>query len=275
MGLFKKIKKAVKKVAKKSTAAVMTGGVSLVSKKVEKAVSPVTNALLPTSASQIARVGLAVATKNPTYLIPNQKPVGGSPMAAFNVGGFLGSVGQILGGVQGANAGVIRAVGAVSTIAGASLAKPSAMTPARPSATPAMALKPAMSAAGAVVKAGAVVGRGFFAKYPNLATVIQKYRNAGMTQVTRARLHGLLKRFGPELLISGGILTAAAVSELMVAGPGYRRMNPTNIYALRRSIRRLESFHKICRQVDVLGGRGRSRKKCKTGSGGSTFVRQG
>jgi len=84
----------------------------------------------------------------------------------------------------------------------------------------------------------------------------------------------MLKRFGPELLISGGILTAAAVNELMLAGPGTRRMNPTNVKALRRSVRRIESFHHLCRKVDVLRSRGKS-KKCSTRGSASTFVRQG
>jgi hypothetical protein len=83
----------------------------------------------------------------------------------------------------------------------------------------------------------------------------------------------MLKRFGPEVLITGGILSAAAVSELMVAGPGHRRMNPGNVKALRRSMRRLESFHHLCVRADKLK-RPRSRKACKTG-GGSQFVRQG
>lgn len=274
MGLFKKIKKAVKKVAPKVTSAVMTGGLSLVSKKVAATVAPLSKALTPTSLSQVSRVGLAAATKNPMYLMPSNQPKGAT--MGFNVGGFLGAAGQILGSVQGQNAGTVRAIGAISSVVGAGLSKPasaSPMTPAKMSATPVSASK--MAAVGPVMRVGAAVTRGFFAKFPNLATQIQGFRNAGMNQVTRGRLYSMLKRFGPELMISGGILTAAAVSELMMAGPGYRRMNPANVHALRRSVRRLESFHRLCKQVDVLGGRSRrSGKKCRTGSG-STFVRQG
>jgi len=152
-------------------------------------------------------------------------------------------------------------------------------TPARISATPvgrtnmAPAMRAAATAGGTVMRV-TTVGKGFFAKFPNLATQIQAFRNAGMSQVTRSRLYGLLKRFGPELIISGGILTAAAVSELMMAGPGYRRMNPANIHALRRAKRRLESFHRVCMDVDALR-RPRSRS-CKSKGGSATqFVRQG
>lgn len=106
---------------------------------------------------------------------------------------------------------------------------------------------------------GAIVGRRFFNKWPNLATAIQRLRNAGQ-RISRSQLYGMLKRFGPEFLIGAGILTAAAVNELAMAGPGHRRMNPANVKALRRSMRRLNSFHKLCNKTDML--RRPRRKKC-------------
>lgn len=118
------------------------------------------------------------------------------------------------------------------------------------------------SLAGAVpmaARAGAVVARGFFNRFPNLATSIQTLRNGGMN-VTRSKLYGVMKRFGPEFLVTGGLLTAAAVNELAVAGPGYRRMNPANTKALRRSVRRIESFHRLCKTTDRLRGTSRRRK---------------
>jgi hypothetical protein len=111
-----------------------------------------------------------------------------------------------------------------------------------------------MAAVPAVVGAGravATVGRSFFNKFPNLAVAIQGLRNAGKN-VTRANLWSLMKRFGPDFLISGGILTAAAVSELAMAGPGRRRMNPGNVKALRRAHRRMKSFHHVCQTNDHL-----------------------
>jgi len=105
------------------------------------------------------------------------------------------------------------------------------------------------------------VGRSFFNKWPNLATAIQKMRNAGQN-VSRSKLYSMLKRFGPEFLVTGGILTAAAVQELALAGPGHRRMNPANSKALRRSIRRVVSFHKLCKVADVIATSHR-RKRCK------------
>lgn len=116
-----------------------------------------------------------------------------------------------------------------------------------------------MMAVPAAARAVAIVGRGFFQKFPNLATSIQALRNAGKN-VTRAKLYSALKRFGPEMLVSGGLLTAAAVSELAVAGPGRRRMNAGNVKALRKAHRRMVSFHKVCRKNDMLMSHGRKRK---------------
>jgi len=107
--------------------------------------------------------------------------------------------------------------------------------------------------------AAATVGRSFFNRFPNLATAIQRLRNAGQN-VSRSKLYSMLKRFGPEFLISGGILTAAAVNELALAGPGHRRMNPANGRALKRSIRRIQSFHRLCKASDVIARH--RRKKC-------------
>lgn len=116
-----------------------------------------------------------------------------------------------------------------------------------------------MAVVPAAARAVATVGRGFFQKFPNLATSIQALRNAGKN-VTRAKLYSALKRFGPEMLVSGGLLTAAAVSELAVAGPGRRRMNAGNVKALRKAHRRMVSFHKVCRKNDMLMSHGRKRK---------------
>ena len=116
-----------------------------------------------------------------------------------------------------------------------------------------------MGAVPAVIGAGravATVGRGFFTRFPNLATAIQSLRQRG-SNVSRSSLYSAMRRFGPEMLVSGGILTAAAVSELAVAGPGRRRMNPGNVKALRRAHRRMKSFHHVCTTNDMLLKRSR------------------
>lgn len=184
---------------------------------------------------------------------------------ALNVGGLLGQVGNVLGNISGQSgiANALRTVGGVASIGSqfvpAPTVKPTALAAGPAQALPVMAA--ARIAAPAAASAVATVGRGFFARFPNLAAALQKYRNTGMNQVTRGRLYSMLRRFGPELLISGGILTAAAVSELMMAGPGTRRMNPANPKALRRAARRIKSFHHMCGTVDLL--KTRSRRPCK------------
>ena len=184
---------------------------------------------------------------------------------ALDIGGILRTAGTIFGGGQNQ---IFQNVSNVASLA-------SQFFPVRPGITMGQTQpmgQPVMAAVPAI-RAGAMVARGFFNRFPNLATAIQQLRARGMN-VRRAQLWSLLKRFGPEVLITGGLLTAAAVNELMVAGPGHRRMNPANVKALRRSMRRLDSFHRLCVSADRLrGSRRRSSKPCKTGS--TQFVRQG
>jgi hypothetical protein len=125
---------------------------------------------------------------------------------------------------------------------------------------------------GMVAGAGMVarIGSRFAAKFPNLAIAISGFRAAGKN-VTRSQLYSLLKRFGPDFLIAGGILSAAAISELMMAGPGRRRMNAGNVKALRRAHRRMKSFHHICATNDTLL-RGRKRRSAPANFGGTRIT---
>lgn len=123
---------------------------------------------------------------------------------------------------------------------------------------------PMLGAGGALAR----IGSRFALKFPNLAAALEGFRAAGKN-VTRSQLWSLLKRFGPDFLIAGGILSAAAISELMMAGPGRRRMNPGNVKALRRAHRRMKSFHHVCQINDTLLHRrrgGRRMGSCATGT---------
>lgn len=256
MGFFDSVGSFLGTAAK----AVATGGISIIAPKliprpINTALNALTRAQFPTSFRGLAQTGLAVATRNPSLLLPSQ---GAQPMA-LNIGGILGQVGQVFSGNQNP---YFQGIGSVAGLASQFVTQPVAQPVA--ARVPQLTL-PALRSAG-------VVGRSFFNRYPNLATAIQGLRNMGRP-VKRSQLYSMLRRFGPELLISGGILTAAAVSELLVAGPGRRRMNPGNAHALRRSLRRVEAFHKLCVRADSMRRpRGRS-KPCKTG--GTQFVRQG
>lgn len=176
---------------------------------------------------------------------------GAQPMSIFDdISGIFGNSGSGVGTDQSFNwNGLLNLGVGLAT---------NALAPSR--SFPVSTAAPAsMAAVPAIARAGAVVGRTLFNRFPNLATGIQRLRNAGQN-VTRAKLHSILKRFGPEFLISGGLLTAAAVQELAVAGAGRRRMNPANAKALRRSVRRIESFHRLCKSTDVI--KGPRRRRC-------------
>jgi len=237
---------------------VATGGLNLIP-GVKKVIAPVTNviekvvapALVPTSLKGILAPVVAVATKNPAALLPAAMPAipansGGPQPMGINLGGVLQTVSSGLGGFQNP---FVQAVSAGTNIASQFFPQPSAMPVVNtfPMAQPVAARAPSVP----MVATGTAVARSFFNRFPNLAVAMQQLKNRGL-RVKRSQLFSLLKRFGPEVLITGGLLTAAAVNELMVAGAGRRRMNPANVKALRRSMRRLESFHHLCVRVDRL-----------------------
>jgi len=275
MGFFPNIFK--KPSLGKIATAVVTGGISLLAPKltapIQQAVSKLYDpALIPLAISATTRVPLA-ASYGGAFSVGPQPFLGsiklptlqGVQPMALNVGGILGQVGTIFGGGQNQ---IFSGISNVANLASQFFPQPTAQTvlgmrpPMIPPRTPGLL--------GPMVRG---LGRRFFEKFPNLALAMQQLRDRGL-HVKRAQLWNLLKRFGPELLITGGILTAAAVSELMMAGPGHRRMNPGNAKALRRSLRRLESFHRLCQRADKFRRPRGSRKGCKTGSG-QQFVRQG
>jgi hypothetical protein len=219
--------------------------------------------VLPVASAAVALVGgpgASVAIKAGTALSAQQ---GGRPMAFsdgdsgfFGNQGFFGGLNQALQGGLGQQ---LLGIGtqALSGFVGQQFAPRSLQT--------------SMSAVPSVVRGGAVVARGFFNRFPNLAVAMQQLRNQGK-KVTRSNLYSLMRRFGPDFLIAGGILTAAAVSELAMAGPGRRRMNPGNVKALRRAHRRMKSFHRICVTNDrMLLGRRRTSKASRF-AGGTSVV---
>lgn len=206
-------------------------------------------------------VGKGLTINAAGSLVPITPPVStGGPMA-LNIGGILGTVGSIFGGNQNP---IFEGVSNVANLAGQFF----------PTTTPVPSVMPtSLAMLPAAGRATAMVARGFFNRFPNLALAVQQLRTRGIN-VKRSQLWTMLKRFGPEVLVTGGILTAAAVSELMLAGPGRRRMNPGNATALRRSLRRIESFHRLCVRADTMKSSRRRTKPCRTG-GSTQFVRQG
>ena len=131
-----------------------------------------------------------------------------------------------------------------------------------PQAVPTMgAVGPAMSAA------GALVGRSM-RNFPALANAIAGLRARGI-RATVESLWQMLKRFGPNALVAGGFLTAAAISDLMYYKSTHkrRRMNPSNTKALRRSLTRLRSFDRLAMRVKHQLG-----SACHRGSRRARFI---
>lgn len=200
------------------------------------------------------------------FLMPREEPM------AINLGGVFENVGKIFNANSGGGNNIFGTIGQGFQLA-SQFTQPRMIPVTNPTAPIiAGAVIPRIMAAAGLATRGAVVSRGFFSRYPNLAAGIQQLRTRGQL-VKRSQLFSMLKRFGPEILVSGGLLTAAAVNELMVAGAGHRRMNPGNIKALRKSMRRVEAFHKICGRADKLT---RPRRRSTNSSAKvSQFVRQG
>ena len=77
---------------------------------------------------------------------------------------------------------------------------------------------------------------------------------------------------GAALGITGGELAQIIMAASQIRP---RRTNPANISALRRALRRVESFHRICQKADVIAGRRRSRRSKPAHPAGVQIVRGG
>lgn len=83
----------------------------------------------------------------------------------------------------------------------------------------------------------------------------------------------MLPIIGQAALAGSLAITAEELAQLVMANATrkHRRMNPANVKALRRSMRRLDSFHRICQKSDMLRSRGR-RKSSGRGCGGDRVI---
>lgn len=125
-------------------------------------------------------------------------------------------------------------------------------------AAPATALAPSLRGAiGRAMVPALGVGT-FLQRFPALGARIQKWRIAGVP-MTFNKLRGMLRRWGPTVLVTMGVLTADELIDLVIASTTIkrRRMNVANVTALRRGMRRIEGFHKLCMKADILKGGGR------------------
>lgn len=136
-----------------------------------------------------------------------------------------------------------------------------------------------MATGGAMVPGGGMVG---VVSKAGLSILLGKVAaflgRRGITLNAAASLARKMGTFIKDPAVIAGAM-GLVVGELAIllsahASKRTRRMNPGNVKALRRSMRRVESFHKLCQRADMLRSRGRrTGKKCREGS--TQFVRQG
>lgn len=117
-----------------------------------------------------------------------------------------------------------------------------------PSTTPVRQIVAQPAGMPALLPSG-MVSRGL-ARFPNLLASMQRWRGQGVS-LTTSKLSAMLRKFGPNFLVTAGILTAGAVTDLLMYNASHRRrrMNPLNPRALSRATRRLCSFERRAARV--------------------------
>lgn len=94
----------------------------------------------------------------------------------------------------------------------------------------------------------------------NTMAVLAAWAARGI-RMTIPKLWVLIRRFGPQMLIGMGLLTVAALMELMATKRKRRRMNPGNVKALRRGMRRIKSFDRLAGKVNAMLHRTAGRRR--------------
>ena len=187
-------------------------------------------------------------------------------MALFgSILGALQGAGSFLGQVTGA-LGAVRALSTPSTVGFLPATGPVVSQPIQP---PQMALS---RSPGMLPAVGAGVGTMIAGVGSSLtrmiAPVLIKIAQAtGSTSMTLRRAVRIVRRMGrvlgPASVAIALDLTVEELGSLILADSQRvrRRMNPANVSALRRSMRRIQSFHRLCAKADLLSRpRARSRK---------------
>ena len=166
-------------------------------------------------------------------------------------GGFFSGFGDILTGVvQEVGIPLLRQEFLPTQVGGFGAAASQVGLPAiRPAA---VAVGPVAARMGGVFRVGAIA----------LNTVVSAMRSAGV-RATVAKARAFVKRFGPEAavgffagFVGSEVANRAVLEAAFLKG---RRMNPGNASALRRAVRRVESFHRLCKRADVIAGPRRRR----------------
>ncbi len=258
-------------VVKKATTAVATGGLSLVA---PKAVQPILERAFTSPVAAI-KAGIALKTGNYPGVIAAYLPSGstissrpiptqGSKPMGFNLGAFLqgaaGAVGTLTKGTAYAGAGQL-----VSSFASAIPVQSRGPQPygGYGGVPQAPQVRPQLPGARSPISA---LGRGLSAQ--SKSTLLRIAGWLGRRTLSMPNAISIIRKLSKTGLAPAAIATALGISlgllaELITehAAKKPRRMNPANVHALRRSMRRITSFHKLCVRADKLRSRGRTRSR--------------
>lgn len=268
--------------------AILTGGISLVSPQVGGVVNPLVSklydpALIPaviTATTHVPLLGGGYSVGPQAFqgsIVYPKTPqpvavVGGAPMG-FDIGQFLGGVSTILGGSQ---IPALNTIGQLAQIGGSFVPQQTYTQPFMTSMPQAMPVAQSTSltvrSVGLTreifdvgVKVLGRLGLGYPATTSGFSAALKRALSA-IASLARRTPTGTIV----SVLLGMGL--TAYEANLLTAWSAqrrkHRRMNPANAKALRRSARRIRSFHKLCGTLDVLKSRGRSRSfgrcaKCK------------
>lgn len=266
MGLFKKIKKKVKKVAsigKRATAAVVTAGLSetKIGKDLGKTIGSV---LVPTSLSDLAKGAAVVAVPALAAVNPLAAGAQAASLISENTTGTSGgspmSLGNVLGGVSGLLSTVSQFGGTTGQVAQIGSGFLSGFLPAQ---GPVAAAFPQTQfpQAQMTMSAAPVIRGAASAVTEFVAPILARMSQALGKNITLRAAMIIVRRLGKTLSSPSAVaaavgLTLSELSSLLTAnaikGSSGRRMNPGNVKALRRAHRRIKSFHKLCGDNDRL-----------------------
>lgn len=183
---------------------------------------------------------------------------------ALNIGGLLGSVGTILGQTNTTGNPLVQGLGSALSLAGQVIPVATAKPPAVMSA-PSMSA-PAVIASGSArgltqeifnagVKVLSRLGVPFKATTGSFSAALRRTLSsvASLARRTPAgTMVGLLTGLGLTAM------EAYVLTSWQAQRRKHRRMNPANSKALRRSVRRIKAFHRLCGEADVI----KPRKRC-------------
>lgn len=257
MGFFK----SITKVFKQAIPAVATGGLSLLApKSVQQTLGAV---LAPTSFGDL-RTSFQIAAPAVATVAS-----GGAPMA-FNFGNFLGGASKVL--AQNTNP-YLSGLGQMTSAFAPAYTPPSYGAPTtqpQAQAYPVAAQLPVArqpSLTRDIFNIGAKVlqkiGLGVPANAGQFSNVLKRSMSA-LSAIARRSPTGTILTVLGSLGLSA--MEAAQLATWYQQKKRRRRMNPANHRALKRSIRRIHSFHKLCSSADILKSRGHRRSGSSCGT---------